>query len=140
MSIFVDCDVLLDVGLERKPFVDVSAALLDYLETNPYSASIAWHSVSNIYYIASKAKSSEQARGFIADLCSFLSIVPTSNQHVKTALELPMKDFEDALQCAAALACDAQWIVTRNVDDYANAPIVAIKPDNLLQNLHTRTS
>lgn len=31
MKIFVDCDVLLDVGLGREPFCQASGALLNYL-------------------------------------------------------------------------------------------------------------
>jgi len=33
-----------------------------------------------------------------------------------------MKDFEDAMQVAAALACGAEVIATRNMRDYAQAP------------------
>jgi hypothetical protein len=37
MKIFVDCDVLLNVGLGREPFLLASAKLLDYLENNKNS-------------------------------------------------------------------------------------------------------
>jgi hypothetical protein len=33
MKLFIDCDVLLDVALEREPFVNASAQLLDYEDT-----------------------------------------------------------------------------------------------------------
>lgn len=135
MKIFIDCDVLLDVGLNRKPFVKASGTLLDYLETKPFSAGIAWHSLSNVYYIAAKANSNARAKGFIADICQFLSVIPTDNQAVWQALKLPMKDFEDALQCSAALVYGAERIATRNTDDYIHAPIQAVTPETLLQHL-----
>ncbi|NNJ83370.1 MAG: PIN domain-containing protein [Gammaproteobacteria bacterium] len=135
MKVFIDCDVLLDVGLDRAPFAEASGVLLDYLEENPLSGCIAWHSLSNIYYIATKTKGSARARDFIADLCGFLYIAPTSNQDVLKAIQLPMPDFEDALQCAAALACGAERIVTRNVDDYANAPILVSTPKEYIGRL-----
>lgn len=135
MRLFIDCDVLLDVGLERTPFVEASSILMDYLETNPQMGCIAWHSLSNLYYIASKLNSSEQARAFISDLCNFLYVVPTGNQEVLNALEQPMTDFEDALQCSAALACGAQYIITRNLADYANAPLAAYAPDEFIKRL-----
>lgn len=135
MRIFVDCDVLLDVGLNRMPFVEASSILLDYLEANPSTGCIAWHSLSNIYYIASKTNSKDHARDFIADLCSFLYVVPTGTQDALNALAQPMSDFEDALQVSAALACGAKWIVTRNLDDYANAPLPACTPNELIAQL-----
>jgi hypothetical protein len=37
----------------------------------------------------------------------------------------PLQDFEDALQVAAARACGASFIATRNVKDFRNSPITA---------------
>ena len=35
MRVFLNCDVLLDVALDREPFVASSSKLLDHLETGP---------------------------------------------------------------------------------------------------------
>jgi predicted nucleic acid-binding protein len=129
MKILIDCDVLLDVVLNREPFVEHSAALLDFAETTPGTGAIAWHSLSNIYYIAAKLAGKDEARGFIADLCGFLHVVPTGNPDAINALALPMADFEDALQCAAAMACGADRIVTRNTADYGESPVPATTPE-----------
>ncbi|MFP4308974.1 MAG: PIN domain-containing protein [Desulfococcaceae bacterium] len=129
MKILIDCDVLLDVLLEREPFFTDSAAILDFAEANPGSAAIAWHSVSNIYYIAAKLSGKDEARGFIGDLCGFLHVVQTGNPDVLNALAMPMSDFEDALQCAAALASSADCIVTRNIGDFEKSPIAVSSPE-----------
>jgi hypothetical protein len=50
MKIFVDCDILIDVGLGREPFCQASGALLDYLENNKNNGFIAWHSIANFFY------------------------------------------------------------------------------------------
>ncbi len=49
-----------------------------------------------------------------------------------------MKDFEDALQCAAALACGADVIVTRNLEDYQLSPINAVTPTQILNDLQAK--
>ena len=54
---------------------------------------------------------------------------------MRYAAGLPMTDFEDALQVAAAQACDARYIVTRNVRDFADSPIRAIGPREALSSL-----
>jgi len=43
-----------------------------------------------------------------------------------------MSDFEDALQVAAADACGAEMIITRNLQDYVQSPIRAVEPTNAL--------
>ena len=56
MRIFLDCNVLLDVSLQREPFYHTSSQLLDYLETHKNTGCIAWHSLATFYYIAAKSK------------------------------------------------------------------------------------
>ncbi len=132
MKILIDCDVLLDVGLGREPFCNISGELPDYLESNPGIGFIAWHSVSNFFYIAAKAKSRQEAKAFISDLCQFMQIPPTSNRDISVAINLPMNDFEDAMQCSAALSCGASLIVNRNIEDYQNAPVRVVTPEQVL--------
>lgn len=135
MKIFVDCDVLLDVGLQREPFCRASGKLLDYLEANPGRGLMAWHSVANLFYIVSKVATKELAKAFVVKLCQFVQIVPAGNREVMLAAGLPLSDFEDALQCVAAMAGDAAIIVTRNVSDYRQAPIIAMTPEQILNKL-----
>jgi len=65
-------------------------------------------------------------------MCAFLYVVPTGNQDVDTALTLPMADFEDALQCAAAMAFQADCVVTRNTGDYRQAAVPAKTPEQFI--------
>jgi len=44
-----------------------------------------------------------------------------------------MQDFEDALQAAAAVACNADVIVTRNLADFRKSPVQAVSPKDFLK-------
>jgi len=46
-----------------------------------------------------------------------------------------LKDFEDAMQVAAARSCGADVIVTRNLKDYQHAPLSALTPKQVLASL-----
>lgn len=46
---------------------------------------------------------------------------------------MPLTDFEDSLQVAAALACGAQFIITRNERDFRKSPVPALSPDLFLR-------
>ena len=67
------------------------------------------------------------------ELTAFIEVAPTTTAHVRHAAELPLKDFEDAMQVAAALACDAQMIATRNTKDYRRSPVKAVSPEQALK-------
>jgi predicted nucleic acid-binding protein len=140
MKLFVDCDVLLDVGLARQPFYQASGELLDYLEQHKTQGFIAWHSIANFFYLTAKGNNKQQSKKFIAELCRFLTIVPVSNSDLINALELPLNDFEDAMQCAAAMACQADVIISRNIKDYQHSPIRTLIPEQILLELKLNES
>ena len=111
----LDTDVLIDVALDRHPHADAAAELLDRLERGRENAFIAWHTVSNFYYLVAPTRGGPSARDFIVELTRFVEVAATDTRAVRFAAALPMRDFEDAMQVAAARACGAQHIVTRNV-------------------------
>jgi len=64
-----------------------------------------------------------------------LLVSPTDTDAFRYAATLPMKDFEDAMQVAAARACGAEVIATRNVKDFRRSPIPAKTPDEVVATL-----
>ena len=135
MIVLVDTDVLIDLALDREPHVKSAGELLDALQARPGTGFIAWHSISNFYYLVAPSRGRAGARGFLADLTTFVEVSPTTTKSLQLGITLRMRDFEDALQVAAAVACHANVIATRNVRDYRNAPVAAARPDAVLTQL-----
>ena len=133
--ILLDTDILIDVALDRRPYSDPASELLDRVEHGEEAACVAWHSVSNLYYVVVPALGGVSARDFISELTRFIGVASTDTEGIRYAAELPMADFEDAMQVAAARACGARHIVTRNVKDYERSPIRAIDPHDALSGL-----
>ena len=131
----IDTDVLLDDALDRYPFSDDSRDFLDRLEQTSVGVFVSWHSISNLYYIASRERGDESTRRFIRRLLSFARIAETTTEDLRYALGLDMRDFEDAMQVAAAYACKAQRIVTRNIRDFSGSPMPALTPRDALTEL-----
>ena len=82
-------------------------------------AFVAWHSLSNLYYLVAPALGDVSTRDFIVELTRFVAVAATDTASIRYAAALSMADLEDAMQVAAARACGARHIVTRNVTDYA---------------------
>ncbi len=133
--ILLDTDVLIDIALDRRPYSGPASELLDRVERGAEAAYVAWHSISNLYYIVTPTLGGASARDFIVELTRFVAVAATDTESIRYAAELPMEDFEDAMQVAAARACGARHIVTRNVQDYKRSPIRAVAPEEAVTEL-----
>lgn len=135
MILLVDTDILIDFALDRRPHAAAAGELLDALERRQATGFIAWHTVANFHYLVVSKQGPTTTKAFLLDLLRFIQVAPTSTDSVRYAAGLPMRDFEDALQVAAAVACGANTIVTRNVRNYARSPVRAVTPTALLKKL-----
>ena len=133
--ILLDNDVLIDIALDRYPHSEPASELLNIIESGSETACIAWHSVSNLYYIVAPTRGGISTREFIVELTRFVGVAMTDTEGIRYAAGLQMADFEDAMQVAAARACGARFIVTRNIRDYQHSPIRAISPQEALAEL-----
>ena len=137
ISVLIDTDVLIDVALGRKDFVESSSAILDLAEANQIKAFIAWHSISNFYFVVEADSKTADTLLFIKELLSFVKVAPTTTKDALYALDLNFKDFEDALQVAAARVCNADYLITRNVKHYSQSPIPALSPKQFLAKIRS---
>ena len=133
MNILIDTDVLIDLALGRKPHDEPAAHLVDALERRRASGFLAWHSASNFYYLVAPRRGNDVAKTFLLDLVQFIEIAPTTTESLRQAGRLRLRDFEDAMQVAAAVACGADVIATRNHRDYGGAPVRAVAPAEVLK-------
>jgi predicted nucleic acid-binding protein len=131
--ILLDTDVILDVALDRSPHVGASAALLDLAERRAPAAFVAWHTLSNLYYLLRPTRSGNDVKDLLVALTEFARVAPVDTDAFRLAVALPMADLEDAMQVAAAQACGAMYIATRSVRDFERSPVPARKPEQLLE-------
>ena len=135
MIVLLDTDVLIDLALDRAPFAEAAAELIDTLEQKPGTAFVAWHSLSNFFYMVAPSRGKHQAKDFLLDLARFVHVAPTTTESLLFAGKLDLKDFEDAMQVAAAVSCQATVIATRNLEDYRRSPVRAAEPRAVLSEL-----
>jgi predicted nucleic acid-binding protein len=132
IQVLFDVNIILDVLQEREAFYDFSARLLALAETGRIQGWLAAHSVTTLFYLIAKDRSSDQARVTLTSLLQFLKIAPVDQSTIEQALNLPYRDFEDAVQMMSALQIRADYLLSRNVKDYQPAPLEVIQPVELL--------
>lgn len=131
MRILIDTDVLLDLALDRKPHAEGAARVLEAVQRGSLSGVVAWHTISNLYYMLSSYADRKQALSFVRDLAAIVEVAPADSATLDVALALDMRDFEDAMQVSAGLAAGVETIVTRNTGDFRKSPIPVASPAKL---------
>lgn len=132
MRLFLDTNVLLD-GFFQRPGAAASDAVIARCDGVRDFGLIAWHSLSNAYYLVrGHSKSSQLALQFISDLLAWSKVVETTAVDAQWAVQSGMRDFEDALQISAARAGAADVLITRNVADFTPCPIPVVTPEQFL--------
>lgn len=135
MKFIIDTCVVVDVLQKREPFYTFSHDALALIAQREDIATLTAKALMDIHYLMRKYFHSEEAaRAEIAKLIELFEIESTTESDCKAALRSEMSDFEDAAMSAAARRIGADFIVTRNVKDFACSPVPAIMPDELLNN------
>jgi len=129
----------MDVALGRPDFGPDSRAVVDWCEQTPGTAVVAWHTVSNLFYLICASRSDSFARSFISDLIKVVTVTSGGTEGVRQALAIRMNDLEDALQVAAAISGSVDHIVTRNTTDYRGSVIPALTPREFLRRFVAQT-
>ena len=132
LKVLVDLDVILDVVQRRQPFYSASSAVLAHAETRTIDGFVAAHSVTTLFYLVARFASARQARVAVGQIVSILQVAAVDDAVIAGALQLPYGDFEDAVQMMAAVRAGAEYVVTRNIDDYKVGPLPALRPAELL--------
>ena len=127
-----DLNVILDVLQRREPFFSDSSKALILVEQGKIEGSMAAHSLTTLYYLYARSRSPQEARSAIGELLQLLTVAPVDHNTLVRALSLPLSDFEDAVQLAAAMGIDAEYIVTRDLKDFKDGPLPAIQPGELI--------
>ena len=131
MRLLLDINILLDVAFQR-PGEPATAQIIARCGRE-HQAWLAWHSVATLAYLIERQHSAAQARDFVRGLLGWADVAVTQRSDAQRALDWPMPDCEDALQAAAAMACGAQIIITRNVRDFKGSPVPAMTPEVFIQ-------
>ena len=130
MRLLLDINIMLDVVFQRPG--EPASSLLIASCGKQHQAWLAWHSVATLAYLIERERNPTIARAVIADLLTWAQVATTGHADALQALQLPMADFEDAMQVCAAQACAADYVITRNQRDFIKSPIPALSPEEFL--------
>lgn len=129
MKVLFDTCVVVDILGKTRFFKDAFTAY-DIALFKKMDVCLSASSTADIVYLmASRGFATrEEARGAANVLSRQFDIIDNTASDVRLASESAMGDYEDALIAYASARSVVDFIITRNVGDFASSPVPALTP------------
>jgi len=135
MRVLLDTNVLLDVLLNREPWVKESSAVWQAHDDGRVVGHVMACALADIFYIARRLKGLETAFEAVGVCLDAFVVCGVERQTLEQARALPGNDFEDNLQIACASSTGLDAIVTRD-KGFSSTTVSVLTPEEFLQRLH----
>ncbi len=128
MKLLIDANILLDVLQNREPYVQASSVIWKMCEIKEAKGYISTLTFANLVYIMRKELGPKKIEKILQALSLIFELVDLSVSDLIRAAELKWDDFEDAVQSVTAERVHADYIITRNVRDFARSKVAPFTP------------
>jgi predicted nucleic acid-binding protein len=135
MKVLIDTNIVLDVLLDRTPFVVDASAVWDTCDDGRLVGFLPASTLTDIFYVARRTTDLSRAQVAVGLCLAAFEIAPVDRQTLEDATALPGADLEDNLQIACAIRIGVAAIVTRNGADFVHAPMPVLTPAELIAQL-----
>ena len=132
MRVIVDTNVVLDVLLDREPFVETAVAVFCLVEESRIDAFLCATTITTIDYLLSQSLPASKARDALHRLISLFEIATVNRLVIERALGSKINDFEDAVLDEAGQMAGVDSVVTRNTKDFARSALKIFDPNEFL--------
>jgi predicted nucleic acid-binding protein len=137
MRVLLDANILLDVLLDRQPWVDDSSRIWQACDDARIVGYLPASTLTDIFYVARRTTDVVTAQIALGLCLAAFELCPVDRPTIEAAADLPGGDFEDNVQIACAVAAALDAIVTRNPNDFSASSIPVFTPTAFLAHLNT---
>jgi hypothetical protein len=131
MTVLIDTNVALDYLLHRKDYHD-SAAVFVLAEKKLIAGYISASAITDIFFLSKGELGKKPAKEALKNLLHVFNPATVTDSHIFQALELDWDDFEDSVQFTVGDRLSADYIVTRNTQDFSSGHIPAVTPGQFM--------
>lgn len=133
MEVLIDTNIILDWFLKRDQFYENSKTVLNKCWFGNIKSFITVHSLCDIYYLVGNKIPLSEKKKLIQFLLNRSEIIEEDYNSVKAFIDYDFyDDLEDCLQMQSAQNLKLNYIITRNIKDFANSTVKAITPEKFL--------
>ena len=128
MKVLIDTNVVLDILLNRIDFYEDSVSVFVMAEKKLVTGYISASAITDIFFIAKKKLGKKHTKEAIKEILQVFKPATVSDTHIYQALDIDWDDFEDSIQYIVGKSFFADYIITRNSQDYSSSLIPALTP------------
>ena len=114
-KVLLDDDILLDILLERDPFVEDSSKIWELIETKQVEGYVTLTTLNKIFDVGRDNGGFEIAWEAISEIRSVMEVCIIDDRILEIAHSYHLKDFEQSIQLACAKFFKLDYILTRKV-------------------------
>ena len=136
MNVLIDTNVILDALMTRTPWNINAEEIILLSAAGDITACVTASSITDIYYLFRRAiGDNASSREAVFKLIQIIDIIDVSAEDCERAFDLPISDYEGAVQIACAVRHKLEQIVTRDVGHFSGSPINIASPETFLNGL-----
>jgi predicted nucleic acid-binding protein len=135
MKVLLDTSAVLDLLLNRAPWAADVATIWTAHRHGRVEAFLAAFALPTIFYIVRRQTDQATALAAVQHCLATLSVAPTDQAALLSAMGMPGPDFEDNLQIACAVQAGVDAVVTRDPRGFAHSPLPILTPADLASQL-----
>ncbi len=137
MRVLLDTNILIDFFTKRNGFGEPAREVMFLLKGKKKRADgyISAHTVMDLCYYLRKEPRDKISR-IVQRLCRMFEVVGTTQREILNAAKrMDFKDFEDSVVNQAAVACEADYIITRDFREghFNSSDVPIISPTDFLK-------
>lgn len=115
-KVLLDDDILLDILLERDPFVEDSSKIWELIETKQVEGYVTLTTLNKIFDVGRDNGGFEIAWEAISEIRSVMKVCIIDDRILEIAHSYHLKDFEQSIQLACAKFFKLDYILTRKLE------------------------
>ncbi|MDR1754591.1 MAG: PIN domain-containing protein [Eubacterium sp.] len=136
MKVLLDTNIIMDALQERQPFDVEAKEILNRAQSGKIEAMLTANSVTDIFYLYSRARDVKSARSVLEFLLNQFGVVDVTHSDCINALKLQNDDFEDALLSICAERVKVDCVITRDEGFLkSESPVRTVSPAQFLSEL-----
>lgn len=117
MVILIDTNVLIDFIVSRDPWSKDANKIFELCASKQVDGYVSEHSITDAIYSTRKVYSIDDHRNIFKNLLKIVKVAePTIDELTNAFDDDATDDLEDSIQMQCAIACGADYIITRDAD------------------------
>ncbi|HEY8751131.1 MAG TPA: PIN domain-containing protein [Tepidisphaeraceae bacterium] len=133
MKVLLDVNIVLDVLLDRPPWVDSAKDLWQACDDARVEGYVSAISLPTLFYIVRKVAGLQKARKAVRLCLDAFEVCAVNGQILEIAYATAGSDFEDNVQVASAVAAGVDFIVSRDLKGLTNSQIPVRGADEIMK-------